>query len=38
MIVLVMDGENYENSDSIFTKWMPLVQRMAPKVSSTLFD
>lgn len=33
MIVVVMDGENEESGETIFSKWLPLIQRLAPKVS-----
>lgn len=34
MIVAVMDGENEESDETIFSKWLPLIQRLAPKVSA----
>ena len=34
MIVVVMDGENEESGETFFSKWLPLIQRLAPKVSA----
>jgi len=34
VIVIVMDSENDESGESIFSKWLPLIQRLAPKVSA----
>ena len=34
MIVVVMDSERDESGETIFSKWLPLIQRLAPKVSA----